>query len=152
MTTVWKNLAMLVDKYCTFPAIEKVKLFRLSIFNYLVGNEDMHLKNYSIITQDDKIELSPSYDLLSTSIALTNPQEEIALPLNGKKSKLNKTDLIEYWGKQKLKLSEKSIGNTLELIIASFDKWNKLIEISFLSPVMKDKYFQLLENRKAILQ
>ena len=147
-----EKLASLVDKYCTFPSIEKVKLFRLSIFNYLIGNEDMHLKNYSIITQDDKIELSPAYDLLNTSIALTNPQEEFALPLNGKKGKLNKTDLIEYWGRQRLKLSEKSIGNILDLVNASYDRWNKLIEISFLSPAMKEKYYQLLEKRKSVLQ
>jgi len=147
-----EKLAVLIDKYCTFPALEKVKLFRLSIFNYLIGNEDMHLKNYSIITYDNKIELSPAYDLLNTSIALTNPEEEFALPLNGKKRKLNKTDLIEYWGRQRLKLSEKSIGNTLDLINASYEKWNKLIEISFLSPAMKDKYYQLLEKRKSVLQ
>jgi serine/threonine-protein kinase HipA len=147
-----EKLAALVDKYCTFPSIEKVKLFRLSIFNYLVGNEDMHLKNYSIITHDDKIELSPAYDLLNTSIALTNPEEEFALPLNGKKSKLNKTDLIDYWGRQRLKLSEKSIGNILDLVNASYERWNNLIEISFLSPAMKEKYYQLLETRKSVLQ
>jgi serine/threonine-protein kinase HipA len=147
-----EKLAVLIDKYCTFPALEKVKLFRLSVFNYLIGNEDMHLKNYSIITHDDKIELSPAYDLLNTSIALTNPEEEFALPLNGKKRKLNKTDLVEYWGRQRLKLSEKSIGNTLDLINASYEKWNKLIEISFLSRAMKDKYYHLLEKRKSVLQ
>ncbi len=42
-----EKLVRLVDDYCTFPSIEKVRLFNLVLFNYLVGNEDMHLKNYS---------------------------------------------------------------------------------------------------------
>jgi len=45
----------LIDTFSTFPAIEKVKLFRLTIFNFLIGNEDMHLKNFSIITRDIKL-------------------------------------------------------------------------------------------------
>ncbi|MEA1875763.1 MAG: HipA domain-containing protein [Bacteroidota bacterium] len=30
------------------------------LFNFLVGNEDMHLKNYSVIIQEEKVELSPA--------------------------------------------------------------------------------------------
>ena len=62
------DLIKLIDDYCTFPAIEKVKLFRLVLFNFLIGNEDMHLKNYSVIVRDNKVELSPAYDLLNTTI------------------------------------------------------------------------------------
>lgn len=146
-----EKIVGLIDSYCTFPVLEKIKLFRLTLFNYLIGNEDMHLKNYSIITRDDKIELSPAYDLLNTSIAIRNPQEEIALPLNGKKSNFTKKDLIEYWGKEKLALSEKSIDGVYNHITASYKKWDELIEISFLSAGMKQKYSELLNKRKEIL-
>jgi len=60
-----EKLIEIVNKYCTFPAIEKVKLFKLVIFCFLTGNEDMHLKNFSIINKDGKIELSPCYDLVN---------------------------------------------------------------------------------------
>ena len=33
-----EQVATLVEKYCTFPAIEKVKLFRLTLFNFLTGS------------------------------------------------------------------------------------------------------------------
>ena len=52
----------------------------------LVGNEDMHLKNYSVITRNGKTELSPAYDLLNSTIVLKGDAEEIALPLKGKKT------------------------------------------------------------------
>ena len=45
------------------------------------------LKNFSLITRDGKVEMAPAYDILNTSLALVDPQEEIALPLNGKKEK-----------------------------------------------------------------
>ncbi len=145
-----EKVAVLINKYCTFPVLEKLKLYRLTLFNYLTGNEDMHLKNYSIINRDDKVELSPAYDLLNTTIAIKTGKEEIALPLNGKKNNLTKKDLIEYWGNDRLGLPEKSIQQVYDQIISSFKKWNDLIEISFLSAEMKQKYFELLEKRKRI--
>ncbi|MDP4188877.1 MAG: HipA domain-containing protein, partial [Bacteroidota bacterium] len=94
-----EKLVKLIDNFCTFPAIEKAKLFKGVIFNFLIGNEDMHLKNYSIIVQKDKVELSPAYDLLNATIVLKGNAEEIALPVNGKKSNLNAEVLINYFGK-----------------------------------------------------
>lgn len=137
----------LIDTFSTFPAIEKVKLFRLTIFNFLIGNEDMHLKNFSIITRDNKIELSPAYDLLNTTIVLPNEPEEIALPLAGKKRNLNSKILIHYFGKERLNVNDKIISQVLDKIKSVFDNWEELIKISFLSPPMKEKYFGLLKNR-----
>jgi len=137
----------LIDTFSTFPAIEKVKLFRLTIFNFLIGNEDMHLKNFSIITRDNKIELSPAYDLLNTTIVLPNEPEEIALPLAGKKRNLSSKILIDYFGKERLNLNDRVISQVLDKIKSAFDDWEELIKISFLSPQMKEKYFGLLKNR-----
>jgi len=146
-----ERLIVLIDKFCTFPMLEKVKLLNLTLFNFLIGNEDMHLKNYSIISRNDKIELTPAYDLLNTTIAIKKPIEEIALPLKGKKNNLNKNDLIEYLGKERLGLSGKIIDGISSRIVEALPKWNELIEISFLSADLKEKYFELLEKRKHIL-
>ena len=138
----------LIDTYCTFPAIEKVKLFRLTIFNFLIGNEDMHLKNFSLITRDNKIGLSPAYDLLNTTIVLPKEAEEIALPVAGKKRNLNSKILIDYFGKERLDLNDKVISQVLDKIKSVFDNWEKILTISFLSSQMKTKYLDLLKTRK----
>jgi len=138
----------IIDTYCTFPAIEKVKLFRLTIFNFLIGNEDMHLKNFSLITRDNKIGLSPAYDLLNTTIVLPNESEEIALPLAGKKKNLSAKILIDYFGKERLKLNDKVISLVLDKIKSAFSDWEKILTISFLSSQMKTKYLDLLKTRK----
>jgi len=85
-----EQVAGLIETYCTFPAVEKVKLFRLTLFCFLTGNEDMHLKNFSVIRKNDVISLTPAYDLLNTTIAISRPVEEFALPIRGKKNRLTR--------------------------------------------------------------
>jgi len=147
-----EKIVAILDEYCTFPVIERIKLFRLTIFNFLIGNEDMHLKNYSLITRNNKVELSPGYDLLNTTIALPNPQEEIALPLAGKKRNLNSNVLIIYWGKERLGLNDKVINQVVSTFTKMWDEWERLINISFLSQKMKGNYLELLNSRRERLK
>jgi serine/threonine-protein kinase HipA len=142
-----EKLVKLIDDYCTFPAIEKARLFKIVLFNYLIGNEDMHLKNYSVILRNGKVELSPAYDLLNTSIVLQGEFEEIALTLKGKKSNLNYDVLVNYFGKERCGLTDKIIEKMLDTIRKALSSWFELIDISFLSDEMKDKYRSFLQKR-----
>lgn len=141
----------LIDSYCTFPAVEKLKLLHLTLFSFLVGNEDMHLKNFSIMYKDDVIALSPAYDLLNTTIALPHPEEELALPLNGKKNRLKQQDLVDYFGRNRLQLTNRVIDKVLQKLKQARAAWEKLLAVSFLSEKMKEKYFHMLEDRFARL-
>ena len=147
-----EKIVTLINMYCTFPAIENIKLFKLVLFNFLIGNEDMHLKNFSIINRDRKVTLSPCYDLVNSTIEYKKPVEEIALPLMGKKKKLTQNILINYFGKERCELTPKSIESVLESISSSIQEWNKLIDLSFLSSEMKTKYHDLLNVRLNILK
>lgn len=142
-----EKVVNLVNEYCTFPAIEKVKLFKLVLFCFITGNEDMHLKNFSIINQNGKIEISPCYDLLNTTIELKNASEEIALTLKGKKNKLTKQMLIQYFGGERCELNDKVITNTVTTISNARLDWIEEIHNSFLSEEMKEKYIDLVESR-----
>lgn len=146
-----EKLTTLIDRYCTFPVIEKSKLFRLVIFNYLVGNEDMHLKNYSVIRNKNRIELAPGYDLLNTTIVLKANAEEIALPLAGKKSKLSRKLLVDYFGREICMLTGKVIDKTLATINQSTESWFMLIKASFLTDDFKGKYIDLVRKRLKVL-
>jgi len=142
-----EKIAALIEKYCTFPVIEKLKLFRLTLFCFLVGNEDMHLKNFSIIYRNDVIALSPAYDLLNTTIVLPNPEEELALPLNGKKNRIKRRDLIDYFGRDRLHLNDRVINKVLTELKQQRKPWEALLDISFLSDMMKEKYLNVLDDR-----
>lgn len=142
-----EKIANVITEFCSFPKIENVKLFKLMLFNFLTGNEDMHLKNFSLITRDNKITLSPAYDLLNTTIAQKNTREEIALPLHGKKKNLQRKDFLEYFAVEKLGLNQVTIDQVIQQIEQSIPDWKILIEKSFLSPLMQTKYLELLTER-----
>lgn len=138
----------LIERYTTFPAVEKVKLFERVLFCFLIGNEDMHLKNYSVITRHNKIELSPAYDLVNTTIVLRESLEEMALPLRGKKNKLTRDDLLIYLGQERLSLTPRSIERVLDGFSQARATWEQLLSNSFLPPLMREQYRQLLKERQ----
>lgn len=146
-----ERVVKIIDEHATFPSKEKVVFFTLFLFNYLVGNEDVHLKNYSLITQEGLVKLSPAYDLVNTTIALRNPQEESALPLNGKKRNLTQKDIFLYLASKILHLPLPVTENIRARMASMIPRWIQLIDSSFLSNDMKIKYKELLTKRSAIL-
>lgn len=90
----------------------------------------MHLKNFSVITEEGKVKLSPCYDLVNTTIGYKKPEEEIALPLRGLKKNLTRNMLVNYFGKERCELPAKSVDKVLEIFASSILKWMDLIDIS----------------------
>lgn len=146
-----EQVSDIINQFCTFPKIELIKLFKLTLFNYLVGNEDMHLKNFSIITKNQKNYLSPAYDLLNTTIAMIDAKEELALPLRGKKNNLSRKDFFTYFAGERLKINSAIIDDVVNDFTQQIPEWYQLIEHSFLSKNMKEKYHHLLQERIARL-
>ena len=152
-----ERLVNLLDAYCTFPAIEKVKLLKRSLFNFLVGNEDMHLKNHSLITRQGKVELAPAYDFLSSTVAYLalgkRPDTimETALPLGGKQRGLTRRSWIAYFGSERLGLPDKVIGRVLAELSEAAPAWRRRIGDSFLPPEHQELYLALLGERLAVL-
>jgi serine/threonine-protein kinase HipA len=142
-----EKIISIIEKHCTFPVKEKLKLFRTTIFNFLIGNEDMHLKNFSLIRRENLIELSPAYDLINTTIAMEKVKEELALPIKGKKSRFTKDDLLNYFGREKLNLSESVLKKELLEFESSINKWNEIIDCSFLPENLRRKYKNLVKDR-----
>ena len=107
----------------------------------------MHLKNFSLISKDGLVYLSPSYDLVNTTLVLKNPSEEFALPLNGKKRNLTEKDFFRYFAKEKLKLSEKVIVKVKHDFESAKLNWQKIIFRSFLSKIKQEEYLAIIERR-----
>ncbi|MBT4969654.1 MAG: hypothetical protein HOM80_11660, partial [Bacteroidetes bacterium] len=64
---------------------------------------------------------------------------------------LNREVLTNYLGKERLSLNETTINNTINELSDTKQKWFKLLENSFLSDELKEKYHTLLINRIDIL-
>jgi len=141
-----EQVAQLVETYCTFPRVESRKLFKLLLFCFLSGNEDQHLKNFSILVKNTLTQLSPCYDLVNSTIVLTNPREESALTLAGKKSKLKLSDFLDY-ARTRLKLTAPIIGEVFQELAEGLVHWPALIRSSFLPDASIGNYLLLFEKR-----
>lgn len=50
--------------FLTHDMLEAEKMFRLMVFNVLIGNKDDHAKNFSFIYDEGKWQVSPAYDIV----------------------------------------------------------------------------------------
>ena len=124
-----------IQKYCRDNGLDKAIMLHLVMLSFLIGNSDLHLKNFSLIDRDTYYALSPVYDLVCTT--LYYPQTEMALELiPGDFGSLvnhgfyTARDFIEL-GKA-LDLEEKVIMNLVQSLINDFQEVNRIIANSFL--------------------
>jgi serine/threonine-protein kinase HipA len=100
-----ERCAKLVLRYASDPLIESLKLYRRLVFNWWVGNGDLHLKNLALLRgHDGRWSLSPAYDQLNTRLVL--PDDLLALPVCGKRDKLTASTWKEL--AQRMQLGEKA--------------------------------------------
>lgn len=142
-----EQVAATIESYCTFPMVDKLKVFRRVLFCWLCGNEDMHLKNFSLVHRKGRIELSPAYDLLNTTMLFAGLESEMSLSLHGQHSGFDYELLFEYFGRERLGLNEKILDRTEGVFQKAFPEWERLIAISFLSEENRQRYRQVLRER-----
>lgn len=134
-----------LGSYSSNTLLDKTYYFDLTLFSFLTGNNDMHLKNFSMIQSSLGWGLAPAYDLLNVAILLPEDSEELALTLVGKKRKLNK-EHFELFGDE-LGLTAIQIRRAFKRLKENKSKALDWIERSFLSDEMKMAYVEILESR-----
>ena len=142
----YEQVAKAIAHYSSVPQLDMVNLYEEVLFCWLTGNNDMHLKNFSLLSQKDGYpELSPVYDLLNVVIVNPDDTEELALTLNGKKRCISRKDFVEAASRSGV------LEKILDGLIAHFEKclpsWEKKIDESFLSDGMKTDYKELISQR-----
>lgn len=93
----YEQIGKLIRRYARFGGVDALRFFEEVLFCYLTGNNDMHLKNFSLLREPDGAwNLSPAYDLVPVQIHLPKDSEELALTLNGKKRRLVSDDFAAF--------------------------------------------------------
>lgn len=142
----YEQVAKAIARYSTVPQLDVVNYYEEVIFCWITGNNDMHLKNFSMLSQEKgRYKFSPAYDLLNVAIVNPTDTEELALTLNGKKSRISRRDFIE--AASKAGVSEKIIDGLVAHFKQCLPIWEKKIDESFLSKTMKEMYMELIYNR-----
>jgi len=124
---------------------DKFRFFELTVFNFLVGNNDMHLKNFSMLQDGDVWGLSPAYDLLNTKILLPKDPEDLALKLGGKKKNHN-LGYFERFG-EVLGLNAMQMRTVFNRIKRWLPAAENLVVASFLPDDLQATYKEVIKER-----
>lgn len=133
--------------------LNKIELIRILIFNYLTGNGDAHLKNFSLLeTADGDMQLSPSYDLMNTKIHVNDSlvalnlfkeMERTSLP-RGVSYDYKINDFIELG--RRFGISERLLKKIVGEFDGIKDNIKAFVNKSFLSDEAKIKYLETLDK------
>lgn len=140
-----EKIGKAITMYSDNTLLDKLYFFELAIFSFLTGNNDMHLKNFSLINTNFGWILSPAYDLLNVTILNPKDKEELALPIDGKKKKLKQIH-FELFGSS-LGLTSKQISGVFNRYQTNLHTVESIIAHSFLSVEMQTKYLELYNDR-----
>ena len=78
------------------PGLDVQLLFERVVLNFLVGNGDAHLKNYSVnYDKGVPVRLSPAYDIVCSKLVIPD-EEDSALAINGRKNQLTRKDFEAF--------------------------------------------------------
>ncbi|MGI6038829.1 MAG: HipA domain-containing protein [Clostridiales bacterium] len=133
--------------------IDLTELYLRLVFSYIVGNSDMHLKNFSLIETNEgsnEYILSPAYDLLPVNVIMPEDTEEFALTMNGKKANIRRKDFLAFATTSGI--NSRSAEKMMDKIISMQPLFLSMINESLLPKNLKERFVELLESRVATIQ
>ena len=141
----YEQIAKTIVQYSSIPKLDLTNYMQLLLFCFVTGNNDMHLKNFSLYRPSKDYQLTPAYDLLNVGIANPEDKEELALSLCGRKTKLHLEDFLN--AAKTMGLEESIVLRLIAGFHKALPRWRTLIRQSFLNEEMKNRYEELITSR-----
>ncbi|WP_298092597.1 HipA domain-containing protein [uncultured Catenibacterium sp.] len=149
----YERCAKIIKKYSSRIGIDITEFYIRLVFCFIVGNSDMHLKNFSLIeTAEGSQEyvLSPAYDLLPVNANLPEDKEQFALTMNGKKMHLLKGDFLKF--ASTCDIPRKTAIKLIQNLVSYTPKWLKMCDDSILPDDLKERLRQIIIERTEVLK
>ena len=144
-----EQIAKAIAAYSSTPRLDLVNFMQVLLFSFVTGNNDMHLKNFSLYRPKALYQLSPAYDLLNVAIANPKDKEEMALSINGKKAQIKLADFLK--ASDTMGIEQRVTLGLINGLRNAMPAWIDLINNSFLSDEMKQNYLDLISRRMDVL-
>jgi serine/threonine-protein kinase HipA len=150
----YEDIALAIKRFIPAWPVAMERFFKLVVFNYIFGNGDDHLKNFSVQRIDDDFQLTPAYDLMNTNLHIHGDD----LGLSGGLQKSGwKSEVFEQTGhpcQADFTAFGKQIGiapSRIDSVIKDFcdipKEVHTLVENSFLNDKMKRNYLRIINER-----
>lgn len=149
----YERCAKIIKKYSSRIGIDITEFYIRLVFCFIVGNSDMHLKNFSLIeTAEGSQEyvLSPAYDLLPVNANLPEDKEQFALTMNGKKMHILKGDFLKF--ASTCDIPRKTAIKLIQNLVSYTPKWLKMCDDSILPDDLKERLRQIIIERTEVLK
>lgn len=150
----YENIAKAIRKNVAAWMVDMERFFELVLFNYIYGNGDDHMKNFSLIRQGEDFRLAPAYDLLNTALHVGG--NDLGLD-GGLSPEIEKSDVWERTGHpcrtdferfgRRIGIVDRRLGKILDKYMCLPDETESLTSRSFLSEKMKRSYLRIVNER-----
>ena len=137
-----EQIGRTLKEISTAPGYDAQLFFERVVFNFIIGNGDAHLKNYSIAYKDkETIRLTPAYDIVCSKLVIPD-EEDSALSINGKKNELKRDDfdkLAEYLNIP-IRIRYEKFAKSLILM-------ETIIKNSKIKPEIQERFITIIKER-----
>ena len=148
----YERCAKIINKYSSRKGLDMTELYLRLVFSFIVGNSDMHLKNFSLIETEEgsgKYLLSPAYDLLPVNVIMPEDKEQFALAMNGKKMNIRRKDFLIF--AEECDISHNSAVKMIAMLVSMKEKFIGMCSVSLLPEHLKERFTALIEERVKVL-
>lgn len=149
----YERCAKIIKQYSSRVGIDMAEFYIRLVFCFIVGNSDMHLKNFSLIETAEgsgEYVLSPAYDLLPVNANMPADKEQFALAMNGKKMNIRKGDFLKF--ADTCGIARQTAEKLIENLVKLTPKWIAMCENSLLTDKLKDRLKKIIIERTEVLQ
>lgn len=149
----YESCGRVIRKYSDRPGLDLTELFLLVVLSFVIGNSDMHLKNFSLIETAPANRhycLSDAYDILPVNIIMPEDTEQLALTLNGKKSSIRRNDFVKF--AENCGISLKIANAMLDKLFSMRDDFLMQCDQSYLPDELKIKTKELIVQRTDVIR
>lgn len=148
----YEQCGRIIKKYSVTPGLDMSELFLRVVGSFIMGNSDMHLKNFSLKETEPgnrKFQLSKADDILPVNIIMPEDKEQLALTINGKKRNIHKKEFRTL--AESCEIPANAAKHMIERVCFRKDKLIKQVEEAYLSEEQKEKVKELISERIEIL-
>ena len=144
----YENCGKIIKKYSDTPGLDLAEMYLRVLGSFVMGNSDMHLKNFSLKETEPGnriFRLSDAYDILPVNVIMPEDQEQLALTINGKKRNIHKKEfrILAEACEISLNVAERMIRRVCGLK----EKLFKQIDMAYLSEEQKEQVKILVQER-----
>lgn len=144
----YERCVKIIKRYSSRVGIDLAEFFIRLVFCFIVGNSDMHLKNFSLIETaqgSEKYVLAPAYDLLPVNANMPADTEQFALAMNGKKTNIRKGDFLKF--ADTCGISRRSAEKLIISLVKLTPKWIETCDSSLLPDELKERLKKIITQR-----